>query len=142
MGADKAERARRSLYYGLTVTVGWGILCALYNQFLPHTLVGIFTRDEAVLAAGCEYMRAYAFDCVFAAVHFCFSGYFCGDQKSMISFIHNITAILLVRIPGAWLASKFFPGSLYPMGWAAPLGSLLSAVICVGFYVHYRKMEK
>ncbi len=121
MGADKAERARRSLYYGLTVTVGWGILCALYNQFLPHTLVGIFTRDEAVLAAGCEYMRAYAFDCVFAAVHFCFSGYFCGDQKSMISFIHNITAILLVRIPGAWLASKFFPGSLYPMGWAAPL---------------------
>ena len=142
MGADKAERARRSLYYGLTVTVGWGILCALYNQFLPHTLVGIFTRDEAVLAAGCEYMRAYAFDCVFAAVHFCFSGYFCGDQKSMISFIHNITAILLVRIPGAWLASKFFPGSLDPMGWAAPLGSLLSAVICVGFYVHYRKMEK
>ena len=95
-----------------------------------------------MLAAGCEYMRAYAFDCVFAAVHFCFSGYFCGDQKSMISFIHNITAILLVRIPGAWLASKFFPGSLYPMGWAAPLGSLLSAVICVGFYVHYRKMEK
>lgn len=142
MGADKAERARRSLYYGLAVTVGWGALCALYNQFLPHTLVGIFTRDAAVLAAGCEYLRAYAFDCVFAAVHFCFSGYFCGDQKSMISFIHNITAILLVRIPGAWLASSFFPESLYPMGWAAPLGSLLSAVICVGFYVYYRRKEK
>ena len=142
MGANKAERARRSLYYGLAITVGWGCLCALYNQFLPHTLVRLFIRDEAVLAAGCEYLRAYAFDCVFAAMHFCFSGYFCGDQKSMISFIHNITAILLVRIPGAWLASVLFPDTLYPMGWAAPVGSLLSALICIGFYVYYRKREK
>ena len=142
MGANKAKRARSSLYYGLAITTGWGCLCALYNQFLPHTLVGLFTRDAAVLAAGCEYLRSYAFDCVFAAVHFCFSGYFCGDQKSMISFIHNITAILLVRIPGAWLASVLFPDSLYPMGWAAPMGSLLSALICVGFYVYYRMKEK
>ena len=142
MGANKAERARRSLYYGLAITVGWGCLCALYNQFLPHTLVGLFTKDDAVLAAGCEYLRSYAFDCVFAAMHFCFSGYFCGDQKSMISFIHNITAILLVRIPGAWLASVLFPDTLYPMGWAAPLGSLLSALICIAFYVYYRKREE
>ncbi|MCH5261938.1 MAG: MATE family efflux transporter [Lachnospiraceae bacterium] len=141
MGANKAERARRSLYYGLAVTVGWGCLCALYNQFLPHTLVGLFIKDAAVLAAGCEYLRSYAFDCVFAAIHFCFSGYFCGDQKSMISFIHNITAILLVRIPGAWLASTLYPGTLYPMGWAAPLGSLLSALICIGFYAYYRRKE-
>ena len=142
MGANKAERARRSLYYGLAVTVGWGCLCALYNQFLPHTLVGIFTRDAAVLAAGCEYLRSYAFDCIFAAIHFCFSGYFCGDQKSMISFIHNITSILLVRIPGAWLASTLFPDTLYPMGLAAPVGSLLSALICIGFYAYYRNREK
>ena len=142
MGADKAERARRSMYYGLIITVGWGFLCALYSQFLPHTLIGMFTRDGAVLAAGCEYLRSYAFDCVFAAIHFCFSGYFCGDQKSMVSFIHNITAILLVRIPGAWLASVYFPDSLYPMGWAAPLGSLLSALICVGFYIYFRRREE
>lgn len=142
MGAHKEERAKRSLYYGLAITVGWGCLCALYNQFLPHTLVGLFTRDEAVLAAGCEYLRSYAFDCVFAAVHFCFSGYFCGDQKSMVSFLHNITAILLVRIPGAWLASVYFPDSLYPMGWAAPLGSLLSALICTGFYVYYERKRR
>ena len=142
MGANKAERARRSLYYGLAITLSWGCMCALYNQFLPHTLVGLLIRDEAVLAAGCDYLRAYSFDCIFAAVHFCFSGYFCGDQKSMISFIHNITSILLVRIPGAWLASVFFPDSLYPMGWAAPLGSLLSAIICIGFYAYYRNREK
>lgn len=142
MGANKPQRARTSLYYGLAITVGWGCLCAAYNQFLPHTLVGLFTRDAVVLAAGSEYLRSYAFDCVFAAMHFCFSGYFCGDQKSMISFIHNIAAILLVRIPGAWLASALWPDTLYPMGWAAPLGSLLSALICIGFYAYYRRRER
>ncbi len=141
MGADKPERARASLRYGLIITVCWGILCALYNQFLPHTLVGLFTKDAAVLAAGCAYMRSYSFDTAFAAVHFCFSGYFCGDQKSVISFIHNIASILLVRIPGAYFASLCFPDSLYPMGWAAPLGSLLSALICIGFYMYYRKRD-
>lgn len=141
MGANQEKRARKSLYYGLAITVGWGIVCAVYNQFLPQTLVGLFTSDAAVLAAGCAYLRSYSFDCIFAAVHFCFSGYFCGDQKSMISFIHNITSILLIRIPGAWLASKYYPDSLYPMGWAAPLGSLLSALICIGFYVYYRRKE-
>lgn len=141
MGADKPERARASLRYGLMITVCWGVVCAVYNQFLPHTLVGLFTKDAAVLAAGCAYMRSYSFDTVFAAVHFCFSGYFCGDQKSVISFIHNITAILLIRIPGAYLASVYWPDDLYPMGWAAPLGSLLSALICIGFYLYYRRKD-
>lgn len=142
MGADKADRARASLRYGLVITVCWGIVCALYNQFLPQTLVGLFSKDVEVVAAGCAYMRSYAFDTVFAAVHFCFSGYFCGDQKAGISFIHNITAILLVRIPGAYLASVYFPDNLYPMGWAAPLGSLLSGLICIGFYMYCRRREQ
>lgn len=139
MGAGKPERAKVSLRYGLIITVSWGILCAVYNQFLPHTLVGLFTKDLAVLAAGSAYLKSYCFDCVFAAVHFCFSGYFCGDQKSVVSFIHNIASILLIRIPGAYLTSKWFPDTLYPMGWAAPLGSLLSAFICIGFYIYFER---
>lgn len=135
MGAGKPERARQSLGYGLLITVSWGLLCCLYHQFFPETLVGLFTKEPTVLSAGASYMRAYSFDCVFAAVHFCFSGYFCGEGKSGISFLHNMVSILLMRVPGAYLASIYFPQTLYPMGWAAPLGSLLSALICVGFYV-------
>lgn len=142
MGAKKPYRARKALRYGLMITVCWGCLCALYCQVFPHILVGLFTKDNAVLVAGCEYLRSYSFDTIFAAIHFCFSGYFCGDQKSIISFIHNIIAIILVRVPGAYFASKIFPATLYPMGWAAPLGSLLSAIICVIFYVYFRRKER
>lgn len=137
LGAGKKKRAKQALRYGLFITVAWGIICVVYNQFLPQTLVGLFTKDSAVIAAGCDYLRAYAFDCLFAAIHFCFSGYFCGSQKSGISFLHNIISIIAVRIPGAYFASLWFPDTLYPMGLAAPIGSLLSALICIGFYLYY-----
>ena len=139
LGANKTDRAKQSLYYGLAITVAWGLACAIYNQFLPNTLVGLFTRESDVLAAGCEYLRSYSFDTMFAAVHFCFSGYFCGSEKSKISFIHNLISVLAVRIPGTYLFSKMWPETLYPMGWAAPLGSLLSALICIGVYFYYEK---
>lgn len=137
LGAGKKSRAKQALRYGLCITVAWGIICVVYNQIIPQTLVGLFTKDNTVVAAGCDYLRAYAFDCLFAAIHFCFSGYFCGSQRSGISFLHNIISIIVVRIPGAYLASLWFPDTLYPMGWAAPLGSVLSALICIGFYVYY-----
>lgn len=135
MGAGKPERARKSLYYGLAITMTWGLLVFLYAQVLPQTLVGLFTRDTLVVAAGCQYFRSYGSDTFFAAIHFCFSGYFCGDQKSKLSFIHNLISIVFVRIPGTYLASKWWPDTLYPMGWAAPLGSMLSAFICLGFFI-------
>lgn len=136
MGAGKPERARKTLYYGLAITMGWGLFCSIYNQFFPETLVGLFTNpDEAdVLLAGSRYLKSYCLDVFFAAIHFCFSGYFCGQGHSGISFVHNLVSIVLVRIPGAYFASMYFPDTLYPMGFAAPAGSLLSAGICICYF--------
>ena len=142
LGAGKPDRAKKSLYYGLFITVVWGMFCAIYNQFLPQTLVSLFTKDALVVVAGCEYLRSYSVDTMFAAVHFCFSGYFAGCEKSKLSFIHNLVSVLLVRIPGTYLFSKWWPETLYPMGWAAPLGSLLSAIMCVIFYIWINKKAK
>ena len=76
-------------------------------------------------------MRGYILDCAFAGVQFSFSGYFCACGRSGLSFMHNFLSILLVRVPGAYLASKLFPNTLLPMGLASAAGSLLSIIICV-----------
>ena len=72
---------------------------------------------------------------IFAGVHFSFSGYFCACGRSELSFLHNITAIVLVRVPGVYLTSKLFPQTLLPMGLATAAGSLLSVIICVTAYL-------
>lgn len=139
IGAKKFERAKSSLMFCIKVTVEWGFICCLYCQFFSSTLVSLFTKSKEVTALGSMYLRSYSFDCVFAAIHFCFSGYFCGYKKAHISFIHNVLSCFVVRVPGAYFASIMFPKTLYPMGLAAPLGSLFSAIICVCFYVYYKR---
>ena len=134
IGAGLFERARKTLWTGTAIASIIGLFFALIFQFISFPVILLFTNDEVVVELGVQYLKTYVFDCFFAAFHFSFSGYFCALGKSIISFIHNITSILLVRIPGAYLAAKFFPETLTPMGMAAPLGSALSAIICVFAY--------
>ena len=51
--------------------------------------------------------------------------------KDCIGFAHNVLAVALIRVPGAWLLSNAYSNTLFPMGIASPCGSILSAVICV-----------
>lgn len=142
VGAGQHDRSRKALRYGIGFCVGFGCISALICQFIPDGIVALFTDEPAVILFGGQYLMAYAIDCIFAGIHFCFSGFFCAYSYSLISFLHNAASVLLVRIPGTYLASLRFPDTLYPMGWAAPLGSLLSVAICLGFYIWFRKKKK
>ena len=141
LGAGKPERARQTLWYSIAVAAGFGVLVSILIQFIAEPVVGLFTRDEAVITAGGPYLRGYIFDCLFAGVHFCFSGYFCACGRSMISFIHNISGVALVRVPGAYLMSKMFPATLLPMGLATAAGSVLQVLICLAAYRIIRRRE-
>ena len=140
IGAGKRERAQRILYYAVIITVGFGVMISIIIQFIAEPVVGLFTENAKVILLGSQYIRGYIFDCIFAGVHFSFSGYFCACGHSEISFIHNIIAILLVRIPGVYITAKVF-SSLFPMGLATVGGSLLSVIICVIAYAWMKKKQ-
>ena len=131
IGAGNQARAEQTLRYAIIIAVSFGIIIALLTQFISEQAVGLFTPDVIVITLGGQYLRGYIWDALFAGIHFCFSGYFCACGRSEISFIHNISAIALVRIPGVYLTSKLFPDTLFPMGLATAAGSLLSVIICV-----------
>ena len=131
IGAHKPERAVATLRYAICIAVGFGLIVSGLVQVVAEPVVGLFTSDSAVQMAGGQYFRGYIWDCIFAGIHFSFSGYFCACEKSILSFLHNIIAIVLVRIPGVYLTSTLFPTTLFPMGLATATGSLLSVIICV-----------
>ena len=139
IGAGKEDRARETLQYAIMIAAGFGILVSILIQFIAEPAVGLFTTDATVRMMGGQYIRGYIFDCIFAGIHFSFSGYFCACGRSEFSFLHNIIAILLVRIPGVYLTSKLFPTTLLPMGIATACGSLLSVGICVIVYLWLRE---
>ncbi len=138
-GAGKHERARQTLWVGIVTTVTFGTISAVMMQLLAEPAIGLFTDNAKVILLGGQYMSSYVWDCIFAGVHFCFSGYFCAYGLSGISFIHNLVSIICARIPLAYLASVYFADTLYPMGIAAPAGSILSVIICVSVFIWMSK---
>ncbi len=139
LGAGDSLRARQVMWRAMAISVGYGVVVALVLQVTPRWAVGLFTTDPAVLAQGADYLRGYVWDCIFAGVHFCFSGFFTACGYSLISFGHNIISISLARVPLAYLSSVYYPTTLFPMGISTCMGSVLSCVICI---VAYRWMAR
>lgn len=61
---------RLTLKYVLGMTVGYGLLAATIVQFVSVPMVGLFSSDGLVQILGGQCLRSYAWDCVFAGVHF------------------------------------------------------------------------
>ena len=134
MGARKYDRADQILRCAWELQ--WiGVCVVVLIQFVAEPVVGLFMTDTMVVILGAQYIRGYIWDCIFAGIHFSFSGYFAACGKSYIGFLHNIISITFVRVPGSYLASKYFTDTLYPMGLAAPAGSLVSVAICVTAFI-------
>ena len=136
-GANLHKRSKQTLQYAMIICLLCGFVFVIICTLMPNTIMALFTNSSIVIYLGSTYLLSYIWDCMIAGVHFCFSGYFCAYEKSMLSFVHNIVSIVVMRIPGAYLASLFFKDSLFMMGMAAPLGSLISVIICVYFYKKY-----
>lgn len=142
MGANKPDRAVKSLKYGIGYSLICGIVVCIYCQFLPHTITGIFTKDADVIASAAMYLKSYSFDCMLVAFIFCMNSYFSGCGRSMIAFIHSMIATFGVRIPMSYFMSRLPSVSLYKMGLASPIASLVSVAICLGYFMWIRKKKE
>ena len=142
IGAGRRDRAVLTLRYAIVLVSAIGLTLGVLIQFIADPIVGLFTPDAAVIHAGGQYLRGYIWDSFFAGIHFSFSGYFCACGRSGLSFLHNVIAIIFVRIPGAIFTSTRFPTTLLPMGLATAAGSLLSVIVCVIAYTILRRKEK
>ena len=95
-----------------------------------------------MILLGGQYLWGYVWDCFFGGIQFSFSGYFCARGRSELSFQYNLLSILLVRVPGAYLASELFPATLFPMGLASTCGSVLSVLVCAGLFLLLRRGDR
>ena len=142
IGAGRHDRAKQTLRYAVILCVSFGVFVVLLTQFAAEPFVGLFSNDTEVIRLGGQYMRGYIWDCILAGIHFCFSGYFCAYGLSGFSFLHNSVSIVCARIPLAYLASKYFTDTLFPMGLATTAGSGVSVIICICVFIWMQRKEK
>jgi len=142
MGAHRFDRAKKALLYGIMLSLSVGILVGYFSFFHGDLLAGIFAKDPTILAPAAEYLKAYAIDCVFVAFLFCFIGYFNGCGNTTFVMIQGIIGGICVRVPVSWAMSQIAPVSLFRIGLATPISTLIQIILCVCFFAHVQRLRK
>ena len=134
IGAQKKQRAKKAMLYGMGTALGVGVFMFLLSFFFGDILVSIFSREADILFTAKTYMQGFSFDCIMVSVLFCYTGYFNGCGKTMFVMLQGLIGAFLVRIPFSYLMSITPGTTLFHMGLATPLASAVSIVICFFYY--------
>ena len=139
MGAGKPERADRGLKYSIMVSLGLSVAIFYVAFFHGYLLTGIFSSDELVVAAGWDYLKAYAIDLFLTSFMFCFLGYFNGLGKTRFVMLQGILSAFCIRVPVSILMSKILPVSLFRIGLATPAATFCQVIACLIYFKACKK---
>lgn len=92
-----------------------------------------------VIAAGWEYLKAHAIDCLLTSIFFVLAGYFNGCGYTKFVVMENIIGAASIRVPVSWVMSSIQPVSLFRIGLATPSSSFVQVVLCTLYYFHIKK---
>ena len=99
-----------SVVYGCLITVLMWLVRRRYLAFLPRT-----PRWSRPVPAICTVIFSMQ---SLPASTFALAAFFAAYGKSYIGFAHNVLAVALIRVPGAWLLSNAIPTRCSP--WVSP----------------------
>lgn len=142
IGAMQYNRAKKALWYGIASSLLVGILIGYVTFFHGHIFASLFAKDAAIIAPAAEYLKAYAIDCIFTAFLFCFIGYFNGCGNTTFVMLQGIIGGICVRLPVSWAMSKVEPVSLFRIGLATPVSSIVQILLCAVFFVFVQHRQK
>ncbi len=140
-GAGKLCRAKKALHIGTLISFAIGILMFVLTFFHGDRMAGIFSSDPKVILAAFDYLRAYAIDCPFTAVFFCYIGYYNGIGRTRFVMLQGIIGAFGVRVPISYLMSRQANADLFRIGLATPASSILQLILCLLFMLYLRRRE-
>ena len=130
VGAGRMDRAKKSLVYVIGVSFLFSVVMFYISFFQGDVLSAIFAKEADVIAAGAEYLKSYAIDCLFTCFLFCFIGFFNGIGLTRFVMIQGIVGAFLVRVPVSFLMSRLEPVSLFKIGLATPCSTVVQIILC------------
>ena len=139
-GANNPARAKEFLWWSIGIALLPSIIIAIFCQFQGHLLTAILSNDALAQDLAANYLKSYIFDILFVSFVFCFNGYFNSLGKSAFTLFHSLITTFAVRIPLAYFLSELPNTSLYLIGWAAPISTLISLLLCL-YYLRKIKTE-
>ena len=129
MGARQPERAYSTMKYGMIFCLIIDVALFVLIQLFPGPIVGLFTPDAEVARHGILYLRTYGIDCLLVSFVFCLDGFFSGCGCTKFTMLNCLVATFAVRVPVVFIIS-LIPGiTLFHIGIAAPVASVVQIIM-------------
>lgn len=142
LGAGKLERARKSLWYGMSFAVAVSLVFFGWAQINPASMIGVFSDDAQIIQAGIPFFRSCSVDYVMTALVFCLNGYLNGKQKTVWTMISCSAGALLLRIPMIAVFGHLYADNLGMLGKIAPLVSGIMAAYTFVYVLYEGRRKK
>lgn len=141
-GALQNDRARKTLWSGVLLSLIPATLINLFVLVAPQALPSIFSSEQAVIESAALYLRTYVLDCFFVCIVFNFNSFFASCNRSLFSMAHSLLTTFAIRVPIAYFFARLATSTLLEIGLAAPASSLVSALMCLGYFVILLRKER
>ncbi|MDD6309232.1 MAG: MATE family efflux transporter [Clostridia bacterium] len=134
LGAGLQDRAVQTMKIG--TLIGFSMSCVVFAiaMLFPREILRIFANDEALVAAGTEYMRSFSYDYLLASIMFGLTGLFIGSGHTTFTLFNSMLASLLVRIPASYIGGIVMGMGMFGVGLGGPAASLLSLILALLFF--------
>lgn len=130
--------AKQTLKYAIMISLAFAIVVTTICEIDGTILTRIFTNNQDVIKNGALYLKTYSIDCLLTSFLFCINGYLNGYERTVFTMVHSLVATFVGRIPLTLLFSKIPNVTLFHMGIAAPLSTMISLVM---IFIYFKKTK-
>lgn len=132
IGANKTDRIRTGLIATLKMSGIVTIVTSLVVIFGGHVLMSLFTKDQAVIRAGDQYLTIVSASYILFTLMFIYNGLLRGAGDTLLPMFFSLLSLWIIRIPIAWFLSERI-GSV-GIWWSIPAGWFVGLVLAFFYY--------
>lgn len=134
LGAQQPDRAEKSVWITGRYVMVFMVVVSLVYFFLSQQLMGIFTADPKIIAAGADCIRVVAIGYLFYGWGMVMIQAFNGAGDTVTPTVLNLIFFWLLEIPVAWLLA--FPLGLREQGvyWSIVVAESLLALVSIWLF--------
>lgn len=141
LGAGEYDRAKKTMLTGMGIAMA--ILLVIWGgiNLFPEPIVRLFTNDPRVIATTSEYIFYVSIDFLVAVPMFCMNGLAIAAGSTTFTLINTSVGALFIRVPVAYLLSRFTPLGFNGIGLSICAGTIVSLIV-VAIYIQMGKWKK
>jgi Na+-driven multidrug efflux pump len=134
LGAKKPERAKRVVYYSCVFCLCLASIVTAAIVFIPKTIFGIFTNDNAVISMGVDFLRILIIHFYVSAAISAFQAMVIGSGNSVLNFVIGILDGVICKIGLSIIFANIMDMGAYGYFWGITLSRTLPCLICMFYF--------